>query len=325
MKSPLVVSYGAGVDSTAALVGLRNRGIRPDLIQFANVGAERQATYDYLPVINHWLEFVGFPTVTVVTYTPKNFKHWPPYFTLEENLLTNATLPSIAYGTNKCSAKWKIAPQEEYCDTWPPAIECWQAGGKVIRLIGFEDSPRELKRAKRCSTFNVNDLAADRYEPWFALQEWGWDRERCKQEIAAAGLPVPPKSSCYFCTAMKPWEVDELTPDEHRRIVVIEARATQRHLDYAEAKGWPRGVGKPVIEGLWRKRVKGMRGATAKPGSMTEYIREQGLLPEREVAALIAATPTAPLRQKDFQQHGITNWQDWLNRLIHSCGADAAA
>ena len=51
MIGPLVVAYGLGVDSTAMLVGYHQRGIRPDLIIFSDVGAEREATYDYLPII----------------------------------------------------------------------------------------------------------------------------------------------------------------------------------------------------------------------------------------------------------------------------------
>lgn len=35
-KAPLVVSYGVGVDSTAMLVAMQQRGIRPDLILFAD-------------------------------------------------------------------------------------------------------------------------------------------------------------------------------------------------------------------------------------------------------------------------------------------------
>jgi hypothetical protein len=60
-REPLVVCYGAGRDSTALLVGLWLRGIRPDLILFADVGAEKQATYDYLAIMNRWLKSVGFP------------------------------------------------------------------------------------------------------------------------------------------------------------------------------------------------------------------------------------------------------------------------
>lgn len=51
---PLVVCYGMGRDSTAMLVGFKQRKIRPDLILFADVGAEREGTYAYLPVINQF-------------------------------------------------------------------------------------------------------------------------------------------------------------------------------------------------------------------------------------------------------------------------------
>ena len=44
-RSPLVVSYGAGVDSTAMLVGLRRLGVVPDAVLFADTGGEKPATY----------------------------------------------------------------------------------------------------------------------------------------------------------------------------------------------------------------------------------------------------------------------------------------
>jgi hypothetical protein len=38
-----------------------------------------------------------------------------------------------------------------------------------------------------------------RYVVRYPLREWGWTRERCVERIAATGLPVPPKSACFFC------------------------------------------------------------------------------------------------------------------------------
>lgn len=144
-----------------------------------------------------------------------------------------------------------------------------------------------------------------------------WNLHICIAEIEDAGLPVPDKSSCYFCTAMKPWEVDSLPPENLRRIVVIEARSAPRHLAYAEAKGWPRGEGVALTEGLWRRRVKGMRGATPKPGSITQYIRERGLLPSEEIDRLISLTPTEELRRED-----IADWQGWLAALCDRARLD---
>jgi hypothetical protein len=318
-REPTVVCYGLGVDSTAVLVGLHQRGESPDLIIFADVGSERQTTYDYIETANRWLDSVGFPQITIVRYQPANYKHWPHYHSIEENCLTNITLPSIAYGRHSCSSKWKISAQNKFLQAWQPAIDCWSSGKKVRKLIGFEDSPHERKRSTRCDTYAVQDDERDKFDIGFPLQDWGWDRARCIAEIEGSTLSaVPTKSSCYFCTAMKPWEVDELAvidPDKLRRIVIIEARTRQRHLDYAESKGWPNGEGVPLTHGLWRKPVKGMRGAVAKPGSMTEYIREQGLLPEAEVDALIALTPTHHFSKADFEEAGISGWQDWIARI----------
>lgn len=323
-REPLVVCYGAGRDSTALLVGLWLRGIRPDLILFADVGAEKQATYDYLAIMNRWLKSVGFPEITVVRYQPKDFKHWPHYHTIEENILTNCALASIAYGFHKCSAKWKIAPQKKFIESWQPARDCWAAGGKVRKAIGFDASPHELKRTKKCNTYAVQEEETELFDLWFPLQEWGWDLSECIRQIVKAGLPIPCKSSCYFCTAMKPAELDDLAqtePEKIKRIVVLEARAKQKHLDYAKEHGWPRGVGVPLTEGIWRRAVKGVRrGSTPRPGSMTDYIRQRGLLSGSEIDRIVAATPTKPLKKGE-----ILNWQSWIQSVTSGKPEDKIA
>jgi len=67
---PVVVAYGMGVDSTAMLVGLHQRGIRPDLILFADTGGEKPDKYLYAPIIRQWLRGsdVDFPQFDVVRY-----------------------------------------------------------------------------------------------------------------------------------------------------------------------------------------------------------------------------------------------------------------
>src|SRR5262249_20095839 len=55
------VAYGAGVNSTAMLIGLYRMGIRPDRILFADTGGENPETYAYLPVIQRWLASLGVP------------------------------------------------------------------------------------------------------------------------------------------------------------------------------------------------------------------------------------------------------------------------
>ena len=222
-KTPLVVAYGLGVDSTAVLVGMHARGERPDLILFADTGNEKDETYAYLPVINEWLRKVGFPEVIVVTNVVKTFKHYPPYATLGENCLTNGTLPSLAFGFKSCSLKWKVAPQNRYVDDWAPAVECWAAGGKVRKVIGYDDSAADRKRFAH--SVGVKD---EKYDYEYPLITWGWDRDRCKVEIVAAGLPVPPKSACYFCPATKAEELHTHKAIYLRYIVLMEMRAKVR-------------------------------------------------------------------------------------------------
>jgi hypothetical protein len=58
--------------------------------------------------------------------------------------------------------------------------------------------------------------------------EWGYDRERCQQIIAAVGLPIPVKSACFFCPAMKKAEIvwlQEHHPDLLARALAIERNA----------------------------------------------------------------------------------------------------
>jgi hypothetical protein len=260
VKRPVVVANGVGVDSWAMLIGMRQRDMRPDLILHADVGNEKRKTREFLPIMNRHLISWGFPEITVVRYVPKNFKHWPPYYTLAENCLTNGTLPSISFGFKSCSLKWKKAPQDAYCNQWAPALECWASGQRVIKLIGYDTSPKDVRRCN-----HVGDPDDPKYEYRYPLQEWGWNRERCIAEIRRARLPVPVKSSCVMCAAMKPDEVRELDPDELALVVVMEARAKPRLRN---------------VEGLWRKSTK------ARPGSMTEFILREKLLPAAEVERL---------------------------------------
>lgn len=279
VKKPVVVAYGLGVDSTAMLVGMINRGEIPDLILFADVGNEWPESYEYLPVINAWLREHGAPEVQVVRRVGVR----TTYNTLEENCLVNETLPSLAFGRKACSQKWKVEPQNKFVSKWGPAKAAWAAGLKVTKLIGYDAGPKDMRRS---------DIAEDKqYEYRYPLREWGWDRERCIAEIKAAGLPVPRKSACFFCPSTKPEEIDELMekhPDLAARIVRLEDNA-QQHMQCGtvvgkDDEGKPvtcnhsreeheRGIGcgtfKAKIEGLWRKATR------KRPGAMAAYIRDK--------------------------------------------------
>ena len=111
-----IVSYGAGVNSTAMLVGMYEKGIPVDLILFADPGSEQPYTYDYLPIMDDWLARHGMPCIQTVYCTDKNGDR----LTLEQECLCSGTLPAIAYGYKKCSLKHKAGPQDKFCNNYPP-------------------------------------------------------------------------------------------------------------------------------------------------------------------------------------------------------------
>lgn len=335
-QQPFVVAYGGGVDSTAMIVGLHQRGIRPDAILFADVGAEKAETYDFIANhMNPWLSSVGFPTVVTVTYQAQNFKHYPPYRTLEENCLTNGTLPSEAFGFGSCSQKWKATPQKKWLQQWQPAINAWARGENIKRAVGYDDSGADKKRS--CKSMQIVEKGFDN---WYPLQEWHWDRAECKRQIALAGLKVPPKSSCFFCPNMNKDEVAALPAESLRRIVLIEARAKPRlegHMDQAqldagyaqrlakwEAAGSTgkapkrRIVGQPgLVKGLWRNGVAGKLDASKKrPAMMSEFIRAEGLLPAAEIDAIEANAPQELIDRAEQFANGM-EIQEWSEVLAN--------
>ena len=335
-RQPLVVSYGMGVDSTAVLVGLAQLGIRPDAILFADTAAEKDETYAYLAHMNAFLDKVGFPRVTVLEYVVKNFKNWPPYRGLEENCLTNGTLPSEAFGMGSCSEKWKQQPQNNWAKTWAPALEAWARGEKVKKTIGYDDSSADQKRS--CAADRTFKVTPDeRYEYWYPLQEWHWDRARCIREIAAAGLPVPVKSSCFFCPNMKAPEIDALPAEKLARIVVMEARAkvrleghmTQAQLDAkfaTQMEVWQKKANEAREKGLELPRAPMQKQAGAKPlmrglwrnKMVTDYIRTQGLLGGAVIDRLVAQVPTELVRRNEAHARGETveTWDAFMGRVL---------
>jgi hypothetical protein len=130
--------------------------------------------------------------------------------------------------------------------------------------MGFDAGPADLRRRA-----HRGDPKDRYYDYWYPLIDWDWNRARCMEEIAKAGLPVPPKSSCFFCPAIKPAEVRQLPPALLRRIMLWEARAALRVR---------------TIAGLWRNGSKGTRSGEPCPGSITACIRQEQLVPAAEIA-----------------------------------------
>ena len=205
-----VASFGGGVNSTAMLVGLHEHGERPDAILFADTGGEKPETYRHVGIVNDWCTSAGFPEIETVTYSKGN--GCP---TLEQECLDNETLPSKAFGFGGCSQKWKRYPM----DKWVLA-NVSKDGERVVRLIGIHAG--ETRRGK------IPDDAYFTYR--YPLREWGWYQADCIVAHERAGIPLPEKSACFFCPAMRKPEIIRLAkqhPDLFERAVYLERNAIE--------------------------------------------------------------------------------------------------
>lgn len=209
MKWPVVASFGGGTNSAAMLIEMARRKVRPDLIMFADTGGELPETLDFVSSFSDWLTSHGMPPVVTVR---------DGRTTLEREVLDANTLPSLVFGFRSCSDKYKVRPQERYLKQWQPALDAWAAGGKVVKLIGYDAG--EAHRVK-----SFDDA---RFMVAYPLVEWGWRRKECVSVVESAGFR-PAKSACFFCPASRKSEVIALAkshPELFARAVEMERNAS---------------------------------------------------------------------------------------------------
>lgn len=255
---PIIVSYGGGRNSTALLVAMAYKGIVPEAILFSDTGGEHPKTYEYIELFDRWLIANNFPKIQRVCYRMQkprprkkllvhrmfrtlasidspawlldlaltifqNLRQDWIYKTLEEECVTFKMLPSKAYGAGKCSAKWKVEPLEKEARqvTGNKLYSCW---------IGIHsgESSRVLDKSGRFRP--IRERYGFKHYP---LIEWGIDQKECEALIRSVGLPVPRKSSCFFCPNMRVEEVRELKrdyPELYERAIYLEKNADLKKL-----------------------------------------------------------------------------------------------
>jgi hypothetical protein len=148
--------------------------------------------------------------------------------------------------------KYKRTPQDKFILHRYPPPEVLRHGQKIVRAIGFEagEERRTYAHVVKAIGLDVGEehrltwarpteseprrpsreqwLDQHYFVYWYPLMEWGYDRARCIQVIAQAGLPVPVKSACFFCPASKKHEIvwlQEHHPDLLERALQIERNA----------------------------------------------------------------------------------------------------
>jgi hypothetical protein len=185
------ISYGGGVQSTALVVLAVTGRMLADVALFSNVGddSEHPATVRYVrEVAIPWAAERGLPI-----HELHRTRRDGTVETLWEQLHAEGSrtinipvrMANGAPGNRNCTATFKMA----VVGKWLKAHGA-SATTPADVLIGI--STDELERA--------NSKRAESYErPLYPLLDLGLDRSACAQIIRDAGLPVPPKSACFFC------------------------------------------------------------------------------------------------------------------------------
>jgi hypothetical protein len=185
------VSYGGGVQSTALLVLAAEGRIDFPLFLFANTGddSEHPATLAYVrDVAVPFAEDAGVELVEL-----DRRRRDGTVETLRERIASGSLgIPVRRYAggpplARSCTVDFKVRVVGK---------ELKRRGATTDNpaLVGIGISVDEIQRAKE----GVDDRA-----PWqrrtYPLLDLGMHRRDCAAVIAAAGLPVPPKSACFFC------------------------------------------------------------------------------------------------------------------------------
>ena len=92
-----------------------------------------------------------------------------------------------------------------------------ERGERITKFIGFD-----ADRSHRAKTMTMQNLKLN------IPYRMGVGRDECIDEIRKENLPLPSKSSCFFCPNMRPHEIMELNalyPHLAERALKIESNA----------------------------------------------------------------------------------------------------
>lgn len=203
------LSFGAGVNSTALLLLLMDRGENFETV-FVNHGGDYPETYEYV----EYLRAEGFEITELI----------PDYRgsrTLYDYCWNHNIIPVTQF--RWCTQYFKIVPYLEYVK---PNLPC-------ISFIGFDAG--EKKRVERNRTHKIRYKIEHQIENRFPLFDMGIDRDSCIDLIRDHGLDLPPKSGCYFCPFQSKIDYRKLFlqhPDMFKKVEELEQNVISKKKIY---------------------------------------------------------------------------------------------
>jgi hypothetical protein len=236
---------GLGVQSTAALVLSAQGRIDFPLHLFSNVGddSENPATLRYFREIatpyaaEHGITLEEIRRVTRDGRTPtllEDISEQSRSIGIPVRMGTNG-----APGTRRCTFQYKTAPitkrlRELGATKAEPAV------------LGIGFSTDEMQRIGRTGESPFQHRV-------YPLIELGLSRADCLDVVREAGLPEPPKSSCWFCPFHRPavWaEMRRDDPELFEAAAELEAKLNARRVQLGRDPVYLTRFGKPIREAI---------------------------------------------------------------------------
>lgn len=250
MNTPTIraISFGGGQQSTALLILAAQGRIDFRTFLFANVGddSERPETLRYVEehakpyAAEHGLELVEL----------RHVMQRGPDKGQERTLLQQVERPSRtidipvrmangAPGNRSCTADFKI----KIVGKW---LQQHGATPDNPAIVGMGISVDEIHRAN-----NRSPVPHERVV--YPLLDLGLRRTDCQRIVRDAGLPVPPKSACWFCPFHRPedWHDQRRNdPELFARSCALEAQINDRRAVLGKDPVFFTRFGKPLAEAI---------------------------------------------------------------------------
>lgn len=238
-----VISFGGGVQSTALLV-LACQGVIPHRIGvFANVGsdAEDPATIDYIR--DHAMPYAQAHDFQLFETQRRHHRTGEPRSLLTDlegdnrSIIIPVRMANGSPGNRRCTADYKLR-----------VVARW------LRDHGATaEQPAEV--AVGISTDEWERANSARAEAWerkvYPLLELGHSRRACESIIADVGLPIPPKSSCWFCPFRSPADFRHMAverPELFKKVVALEDRLNEKRAAMGKDDVYFTRFGRPIHE-----------------------------------------------------------------------------
>jgi hypothetical protein len=223
-----VFSFGGGIQSTAALVLSAQRKLPYTHFVFSNVGddSENPDTIAYIQeVAIPYAEEFGLQVIEV----KRQVKDGKPQTLLQDAMQNKNSIPIPMYINGKpakriCTSDWKI----NVVNKW--MRENAGASKKSRQPIGVGISIDESHRMRSDDPERYPYTITE-----YPLVDMRLTRVDCRDIINKAGIPMAPKSSCWFCPFKKKLEWTEMRgthPELFAKAIELEDITRKKHPEY---------------------------------------------------------------------------------------------